>query len=464
MAGLMDMLQNLSPEQNQGLMAAAAQMLQQSGPSRTPTNLGQILGGGMMAYQQTEQQARERGQVNQMRGLQIKGAESDLAAQELARQRAQELQNLTKSYQVTRSAQQPQQAAQAPQDRSGAAMFQGLINGAAPAVSAPGEQMQQPAGAAPASAPGTNRNSLVQERLQYAQYLRDNGYQAEASAAEESALKLQPKVSRWEEVQQGGRVMFAPFFEDGTSGAPVPLDVAKKLDAINRGGTTELVNPVTGATVRSLENSVDPNTRANNAVSMRGQDITARGQNMADARARDANDLTRQGNRTQIINDPASGPMLIDKGTGQARPVMMNGQPVPGETAAKRAAAAKNLLPLINKAEGLIETATGSYGGAGIDQTARVFGASTAGAQSIAQLRVLEGNIMMAQPRMEGPQSNMDVALYRQMAAQIGDPTVPNVTKKAALGALKSLYQKYETNTAAPAGNNAGGAKFLGFE
>lgn len=463
MAGFFDMFG--SDPKSQGMLAAAAQILQSSGPSFKPTGLGQILGGGLEAYQQTEQRAREQGQIGQMRGLQIKGAESDLAAQELARQRAQELQNLTKSYQITRGAQQqPQQAAQAPQDRSGAAMFQGLLDGAAPAVSAPGEQMQQPMGAAPAGPSGTNRNALVQERLQYAQYLRDNGYQAEASAAEESALKLQPKVSRWEEVQQGGRVMFAPFFEDGTNGAPVPLDVAKKLDAINRGGTTELVNPVTGATVRSMENSVDPNTLANNAVSMRGQDITARGQNMSDARAREANNVNRMGQRTQLINDPTLGPMLVDKGTGQARPVMMNGQAVQGETAAKKTAAAKNLLPLIEQAEGLIKGSTGSHMGNIYDQTARAFGKSTDGAKNIAQLAVLEGNLMMAQPRMEGPQSNADLALYKQMAGQIGDPTVPKATKNAALSALKSLYQKYETNTAAPAGNNAGGAKFLGFE
>jgi hypothetical protein len=265
MAGFFDMFG--SDPKSQGMLAAAAQIMQSSGPSFKPTGLGQILGGGLEAYQQTEQRAREQGQIGQMRGLQIKNAESDLAAQELARQRAQELQNLTKSYQITRGAQQqPQQAAQAPQDRSGAAMFQGLLNGQAPVVSAPGEQMQQPMGAAPTAPSGTNRNALVQERLQYAQYLRDNGYQNEASAAEESALKLQPKVSRWEEVQQGGRVMFAPFFEDGTNGAPVPLDVAKKLDAINRGGSTDLVHPVTGATVRSMKNSISPEAAASNAL------------------------------------------------------------------------------------------------------------------------------------------------------------------------------------------------------
>ena len=443
MAGLLDGLFNGSPEQ-QGLMAAYSQLMQDSGPSLQPRGLYQSLGRGLSAGQEATQQARQQEQIGQMRGLQIKGAESDLAAQELARQRAQELQNLTKSYQITRGAQQqPQQGAQAPQDRSGAAMFQGLLNGQAPAMSAPGEQMQQPMGAAPAGPSGTNRNALVQERLQYAQYLRDNGYQAEASAAEESALKLQPKVKGWEKVLSNGKAMFAPFFEDGTSGAPVPLEVAEKLDSVNRGGSTEMLNPYTGATVRSMANSASPEA-------VLAAQVQRESQARQDARAKEANEYARQGARTQIINDPATGPMIIDKATGVARPVMMNGQAVQGETAAKKDAAGKALMPLITKAEGLIEGATGSYLGAGYDQAARYYGGAPKGAQNIAQLRVLEGNIMMAQPRMEGPQSNMDVELYRQMAAQIGDPTVPNVTKKAALSALKSLYKKYDSNVGTP--------------
>lgn len=453
MAGLTDIFQNMNPEQSQGLMAAAAQMLQMSGPSRTPTSFGQILGSSVMAGQQATQQARQQSQIEQMRGLQIKNAESDLKAQELARQRAQELQTLIKSYRLNRGA--PQQPPQTQQDLSASGMFEGVMNGAAPSMSAPGEQPAMPA---QGGAPAGGRNALVQERLQFAQYLRDNGYQSEAQAAEDAALKLQPKVKGWEKVQQGGKVMFAPFFEDGTSGAPVPLEVAEKLDSVNRGGTTELVNPFTGATVRSMENTVDPNTRANNAVAIRGQ-------NLADARSREANDVNRMGQRTQLVNDPTQGPMLVDKGTGQARPVMMNGQAVPGENVAKKAASSKALLPLLDQAEKLIDGATGSYLGAGVDQLARFGGVSTDGAKNIAQLSVIEGNIMMAQPRMEGPQSNMDVALYRQMAALIGDPTVPAATKRAALSVVRNLHSKYPGAPASGAGaSGAGGAKFLGFE
>lgn len=61
MAGLLDMLGGLSPEQNQGLLAAAAQMLQAGGPSRVPVGMGQALGAGLQAYQQSTEQARVRG-------------------------------------------------------------------------------------------------------------------------------------------------------------------------------------------------------------------------------------------------------------------------------------------------------------------------------------------------------------------------------------------------------------------
>lgn len=434
MAGLSDLFGG-SPEQ-QGLMAAFAQIAQASGPQRTPQGLYSILGGGMLAGQQATQQAREQAQVNQMREFAIKDKRSDYEAQELQRQRARELEALRNSYFKTGARSAPSM----PAGKSADALFGGALAG-----QEIGPPQQAPA---PAAGGGLDRGALTQQRLAYAQYLRENGYGAEAQAEEDSAIKLQPKVKGWEKVQEGGKVMFAPFFEDGTNGRPVPLEVAEKLDSINRGGSTELVNPFTGATVRSMANSVSPDAQLSSWTQQRGQ-------NMTDTRMREANDVNRMGQRTQIVNDPVQGPMLVDKGTGQARPVMMNGQPVPGENVAKRATAAKNLMPLIGQAEKLIDGATGSYLGAAHDQTARLFGRATDGAQNIAQLRVLEGNIMMSQPRMEGPQSNMDVELYRQMAAQIGDPTVPNATKKAALSTLRTLYEKYDSGK--PAQPNQGG-------
>jgi hypothetical protein len=100
-------------------------------------------------------------------------------------------------------------------------------------------------------------------------------------------------------------------------------------------------------------------------------------------------------------------------------------------------------MTVLDEADNLIGKATGSYLGAGVDQAARVFGGATGGDKAIAQLKVLEGNLMMNQPRMEGPQSDKDVLLYRQNAGQIGDPTVPNSIKKAALKEIRKITEKY---------------------
>jgi hypothetical protein len=42
-------------------------------------------------------------------------------------------------------------------------------------------------------------------------------------------------------------------------------------------------------------------------------------------------------------------------------------------------------------------------------------------------------------PKMSGPQSDKDVAMYRQMAGQIGDPTVPVADKRAAIETIKEI-------------------------
>jgi hypothetical protein len=177
---------------------------------------------------------------------------------------------------------------------------------------------------------------------------------------------------------------------------------------------------------------------------MLSSETTRRGQNMTDSRAREANNLTREGNQTQIVVDPTRGPILINKQTGVARnAVGADGKPIQGEVSAKREASAKNLMTVLDEADNLIGKATGSYLGAGVDQAARVFGGATGGDKAIAQLKVLEGNLMMNQPRMEGPQSDKDVLLYRQNAGQIGDPTVPNSIKKAALKEIRKITEKY---------------------
>lgn len=405
MAGLLDLFGG-SP-QAQGLLAATAQILQASGPSFRPSSFGQILGGGLQAGQEATQLARAR-------DLQFRGAEADLSAQERAR-----------------------------------AMQEQELAAARSAIRTPGQQ----AAALPGGPTADNAARIGEFQSEFdpdayvAAMMQINPLRA--LEIKRSLAKSGPEYDTKPQVatDEMGNVFQYLVAKDGTIRKLDGVKPREKLSAVNLGGRTGFVDDYTGNLVSSLDNSVSPDAQLSSWTQQRGQ-------NMTDQRAREANDVNRMGQRTQLVNDPTQGPMLVDKGTGQARQVMLNGQAVPGENAAKKAAAGKNLMPLIGQAERLIDGATGSYGGAGIDQLARLAGVSTDGAQNIAQLRVLEGNIMMAQPRMEGPQSNMDVELYRQMAAQIGDPTVPNATKKAALNTLRTLYDKYD---AGQRGGNAGG-------
>lgn len=205
---------------------------------------------------------------------------------------------------------------------------------------------------------------------------------------------------------------------------------------MNLGGTSALVDPLTRQPVGTFARTQSPDNAATVAA-------THRGQNMTDARAREYNGIQQQAARTQIIDNPITGPMLIDKGTGQGRSVTMNGQTVQGEKTAAAIKGANDVLSLLSEAEKYIDNATGSYLGAGVDFAARAFGSGTKGAQNIARLKAIEGALLSKMPRMEGPQSNYDVQNYRQAVGQIGDPTVPPPVKRAAMETVKDIQRRY---------------------
>lgn len=146
--------------------------------------------------------------------------------------------------------------------------------------------------------------------------------------------------------------------------------------------------------------------------------------------------------RGEWVNDLDRG-VQVNMQTGDTRPIVAAGQPVGLRKDAKTSGMSERALAILDQAEPLLAQATGSYAGAGIDAVARGAGFSTPGAQATSQLKVLESALMMNQPRMEGPQSNLDVELYRQAAGKIGDPTVPPLEKKAALKSIRALHEKY---------------------
>jgi hypothetical protein len=175
-------------------------------------------------------------------------------------------------------------------------------------------------------------------------------------------------------------------------------------------------------------------------------------------------------------------PHLVDPVTGEKRPLSSIENEAAGAGAVKQAEGygaafgkaageiaggiqkkgsdATSAQNMLEGADALIDIATGSAAGNVRDKFAGAFGYSTDAATALAELKVLQANLMLNQPRMEGPQSDRDVELYRDAAASLGDPNVPAPQKKAALRQIFRIQDQYKeravdagtVNPAAPTG------------
>lgn len=104
---------------------------------------------------------------------------------------------------------------------------------------------------------------------------------------------------------------------------------------------------------------------------------------------------------------------------------------------------AKESLKLIDQAEALLDKSTGSLTGTAVDVVAGALGKSTEGAQAASKLKAIQGALVAKMPKMSGPQSDKDVLLYREMAGQVGDSTLPVETRKAALETIRQIQERY---------------------
>lgn len=88
-----DQFGNLSPEQTQGLLAAASAMLQGGGNPRVPFGVGQALGAGIQGYQQGVQGAQDRASQQQLRALQLGELTESAAERKRKRELEQRIQD-----------------------------------------------------------------------------------------------------------------------------------------------------------------------------------------------------------------------------------------------------------------------------------------------------------------------------------------------------------------------------------
>jgi hypothetical protein len=91
--------------------------------------------------------------------------------------------------------------------------------------------------------------------------------------------------------------------------------------------------------------------------------------------------------------------------------------------------------------DALLDESTGRGAGVIRDNVMNFMGKTSDAANAAATLKTIEGWLTSSVPRMEGPQGEKDVALYKSMAADIGDPSVPPQQKKKKLLALKAMMQ-----------------------
>jgi hypothetical protein len=126
-----------------------------------------------------------------------------------------------------------------------------------------------------------------------------------------------------------------------------------------------------------------------------------------------------------------------------------------GEAAGKRDVNMQGLGDTIQEADDLLKGATGkplptgSTFGTAADVVGGAFGLSPSGAAEAQRLKAIGGALTSKMPRMEGPQSDKDVQLYKEMAGVVGDSTVPRDRRIAALDEVKKLWSKYEKQPAA---------------
>ena len=218
----------------------------------------------------------------------------------------------------------------------------------------------------------------------------------------------------------------------------------------------------TDAALQQAQPGVDAAAMRENAGNMRAQMQARSNAAIADAQNSSALDrtlITERGNNTragiaaQGVTEAARLKALQD---GKAPPGYRytaggNMEAIPGGPAdlkqnkegVQQGKDTQDIFSILNEARPLLANATGSYGGVALDKAAQTFGVATEGAKATAQLKALEGALVSKMPKMSGPQSDKDVLLYKQMAGQIGDPTIPVEQRRAAMSTIENLNIKY---------------------
>lgn len=263
--GLLDMfggLGNLGAEQTEGLLAAAARGLQNSGPSRTPVSLGQAAGfaiegfqGGVADAKRRKMEQEQARQMAELRAMQIRDSESDYANQELTRDEAKRLADAYK-------------ARTSPEQQSFAAKLDYLGGDTRPTLAnaAKLDSMPQTRAGTP-GAPGGQSGGLYESLMSEAQWLKSQGFVAQAMAKEKEAITVRPKWNDKPQTVMGadGKPSLVQMADDGTV-RPIQggYGVANELYFGDLGGSIGAFDKFTGERKGNVAKSATPDAVMSN--------------------------------------------------------------------------------------------------------------------------------------------------------------------------------------------------------
>lgn len=274
------------------------------------------------------------------------------------------------------------------------------------------------------------------------------GFAEEAKPYYDMADKWKPKykADTLRDAKTGRTVMLA---DDGSS-LDTGMTAAEKAHFGDTGGKIVAFDPYTGKPIEGggAAKTMTPGEAASNAVAWANYGLGKQRLSLETANSQP--------------NSPTKAPPGYRwKPDGSLEPIPGGPQDMKSGSLSAKQADAKDVLSLLDMAEPLIKKATGSYAGAGADMAANVFGFSTEGANAASQLQALEGMLVSKMPKMSGPQSDKDVLLYKQMAGQIGDPTVPASRKQAAMQTIRQINERYAGIEPKQQATNAPRSKFF---
>lgn len=173
---------------------------------------------------------------------------------------------------------------------------------------------------------------------------------------------------------------------------------------------------------------------------------------------------------TQVVRNPTGGisetynvtpkPDEMPEFKGQQATETAKGK-IKGEgegNSLKKAMQAPEAINMLNDALTLLPKSTSGGAATMGKNIAGFFGSATDSSAIDSQLEIIANALVQNVPRMEGPQSNYDVALYRQAAGDLANTSKPREVRIAAANKLVELYNRY----AGLNGGDSGGADTTG--